>query len=193
MARNVHNPLMSIAGRGELSRDIGNFEEIAMSAEAALPHPRRATDAVYPTSQLYASTKLIAEALHYTKVAAGRIFDLHGEKLEEDEQRRARARSGQASVSWRSYRDELLLDRYREEQSQARAQQAAAAGAGSRPGGPSSLTSFCASPSSGATSSGGAAAGSARRSACAASLPPGGPAQQRLKTTASSGSWQRWG
>ena len=297
MTRYVHNLLLSIAGRGALPRDAGNFEEIAMSAEAALPHPRRTTDAVYPTLQPYASTKLIAEALHYIKVAAGRIVDLHDEVLGEDEQRRARAFSIQderSGVSWRSYRDELPLDRYREEQSQAQAQRAAATGAGSRHGGPSSsmgdsassspgaTSSGCAaagsarpipghltwgrtssaacaacSPSaglalsldqyceqrsqagaqqaeldrrreeqsrrrrrraevaaagagsrpggsspamshsafsgSGATSSGGAAAGSARRSACAASLPPGGPAQQRLKTTASSGSWQRWG
>ncbi len=164
MTRNVHNPLMSIAGRGEIPRDIGNYAEIAMLAEAAMPHPRRAADAVYPTSQFHACTQLIAEALHYTKVAAGRMSDLHHERQ--------------------------LME---EEQSQARAQQVVAAGAGSRPGGPSPSVSYSASSSSGATSSGCAAAGTARRPACAAGLPPGGPAQQRPKTTGPSSSWKRRG
>ncbi len=130
MARNVHNPLMSIAGRGEIPRDIGNYAAIAMLAEEAMPHPRRDIDAAYPTSQFYACSQLIAEALHYTKVAAGRASDLHHVRQLEEE-----------------------------EQSQARAQQAAAAGAGSRPAGPSPSVSYSVSSALGATGSGWTAAG----------------------------------
>ncbi len=69
--------------------------EIAMLAEEAMPHPRRDTDAAYPTSQFHACSQLIAEALHYLKVAAGQASDIHyARRLEEAEQRRARAQQG---------------------------------------------------------------------------------------------------
>ncbi len=93
---------------------------------------------------------MIAEALHYTKVAAGHASDIHhARQLEEEEQR------------------------------QARAQQVEAAGAGSRPGGQSPWANYSASSSSGATGSGYAATGTARRRACSVGLPSRGPAQQR--------------
>ena len=78
-----------------MPRTIGNFAEIAMMAEEATPHPPQDTDAAYPTSQFRACSQLIAKALHFFKVAAGHASDIHhARRIEEAEQRQARAQQG---------------------------------------------------------------------------------------------------
>ncbi len=73
-----------------MPRAIGNFAEIAMMAEEATPHPPQDTDEASLTPQFRAVSQLIAEGLHFIKVAAGQASDIH----HADRLRRARGQQG---------------------------------------------------------------------------------------------------
>ena len=71
VAQNVHSELLAIAGRGGLPMTIGNFINLSRETTRAAE-----LDDAQPTAQFRNTSELIAEALRFVQVAAGKSVDI---------------------------------------------------------------------------------------------------------------------